>query len=506
MATIVDSLIVTLGLDPSDFKKGQKEAADALIKGQKSAQKSVKETDIAVSKGAKEMGKAITATARQFAVAFLGFSGAAGFTKFMANLNNMARSTKMTATNLGMSATALKNWTNTAELAGASAESMAGFLTQIQEQQYQQKTTGLPGWVKELRSMGLDLFDGDVSKWKDETEVILQLADAFAKLREQQGVDTAVQRFRGMGIDPAEINLLARGRDWIASNVARQRARYGDNEGTFNGADKLSQNYTDLKQRFEDFFLKLLAKLQPFISGIFAKIDSWLANMDMGKLASQMEQLTMAVIELAGDILDFVSWLRSKSGVVQDVIDHPGKSFADWTKRKTKELRSQPEVDAIIDDDPVLWKLRSAVASNFSDNFPKSIGSLVDSASGGDEAVMSQLLTTLTKVTGKGVDDTLDKAAVWKIRQAVQDIARSRLDPAATTGSLGNTGAAQAAQGAGASAAVAQVGGGRSFSSTVQVDTINVYGVGGDGRQIAGGIERELQRKQLIAQGDYGLA
>lgn len=43
MPTVVNSLIVTLGLDASNFTKGQKEAADALIKTRQQSARTAKE-------------------------------------------------------------------------------------------------------------------------------------------------------------------------------------------------------------------------------------------------------------------------------------------------------------------------------------------------------------------------------------------------------------------------------------------------------------------------------
>lgn len=513
MPTIVDSLIVTLGLDPSDFTRNEKKAAADLIKGQRAVQRSVKETSSSVDKAAKETGKAITSMARQFAIAFLGFSGAAGFTKFLAQLNGMARNTKMVATNLGTSATELKRFQNVAELSGSNKDAAASFLNQIQEQQYQQKTTGLPGWVKELRSMKYDLYDSATGKFKDEMQVALDLADKFKELEKSQGRDTAVQRFAGMGVDPSIINMLGRGRGWIEQQLKRQKDRYGDNENAFNRADKVAQTFTDIKQRLEDFGIKLLAKLQPFIDKLASQFDKWIGSVDMNKLADSIIELTTQLAQLlpilarlaggaAGAFQDVGTWLGEKAGAIAEAVDQFGENGI---------------VNQGKDADPVVGKLYDSVTGSMFGRRNRTTAQIVDSLGlQNDERAQARYLNMVQRATG--VTD-VDKVLSFDEQQKVEDLARSlakqaaskaRVVPkaAATTGALMQTpNALQFAQGAGASAAVASNGGGsRSMSSSVTIGELNINGASGNGRQIAGDMVAELQRRKLVAQADYGMA
>ena len=45
MATVIDALVVTLGLDSSGFKKGQKETQDGLSKTRKEAEQTAKDME-----------------------------------------------------------------------------------------------------------------------------------------------------------------------------------------------------------------------------------------------------------------------------------------------------------------------------------------------------------------------------------------------------------------------------------------------------------------------------
>jgi hypothetical protein len=506
MPTVIDSLVVTLGLDPAKFISGQKQARNEFKQTQEQAGKSTKETSQIVVKGAEEMTKAIRNAAAQFALAFLGFSGATGFVKFMANLNGTTRQLGFNAKNLDLSAASLRNWQDAADIAGASAESITGLFDAIQKQQYDLRTTGRfdDTWMKVFSAGGIKMVDASTGKFKSVDTVVMDIAKHLADVEKQYGRLYAVQRAKSLGLDPNLTNFLLQGPQRLQAMLAREKGTYQVTDGAVQAADRVARKFTEIQQRLRDFGIQLLVKLQPLIERLATKFEQWLGSVDLNKLSANIDNLVAAVVDLGKTIGQFISWVGGK----QEAISHPGDAAANWLKEVGEYWQKRPALDNVIQNDPVLFKLRSKVSSDFSSNFPKDIGSLIDdSVPANDEAVKSQLMDTLTKATGKGQNDPLDKTAVWAIRKAIDDIAATRLKAAATTGAnLGTPNAIAAATGAGPGlpAQMAQVAG-ASNSSSLQVGEINVYTNSGNGSQIAGDIRRELERKQLVAQGDYGL-
>jgi hypothetical protein len=111
MSTVIDSLIVTLGLDPKQFTKGQKDAAKAMT-----------DTEKTVKHSAQEMTKALKEVALEFVGLFLVVRGIHDVVSFFEELNSKTRQLGIDARNIGTSAAELRDWQNAAEMAGGSAE------------------------------------------------------------------------------------------------------------------------------------------------------------------------------------------------------------------------------------------------------------------------------------------------------------------------------------------------------------------------------------------------
>ena len=93
MATVIDSLVVLLGLDASNYKKGREQA-----------QKETGETARKVQAAADDISKSLLDVGKSVATLFLGFETASGFGKWLANLNSGEAALGRTAANIGMSA------------------------------------------------------------------------------------------------------------------------------------------------------------------------------------------------------------------------------------------------------------------------------------------------------------------------------------------------------------------------------------------------------------------
>src|SRR5277367_1364195 len=111
MPTVVDELLVTLGLDSSKFKKGSDEAT-----------RSTKNTQDVLKKSSDAMSTSLVNVARQIAVLFVGFEAASGLISFLARINQAQAGLSRMALNFGISARALDVWDKKIELAGGSVQ------------------------------------------------------------------------------------------------------------------------------------------------------------------------------------------------------------------------------------------------------------------------------------------------------------------------------------------------------------------------------------------------
>lgn len=120
MATIIDSLVIELGLDPSKFTQGQKEAIDALRKMQEETEKSAKKIKGGFADIDNILSK-VTTSMLKFGAAAL---GARGIAELVTNLTRMNTEIGRSAELIGTSSEELSKWEGIAARAGGSAQEM----------------------------------------------------------------------------------------------------------------------------------------------------------------------------------------------------------------------------------------------------------------------------------------------------------------------------------------------------------------------------------------------
>lgn len=122
MATVIDSLVVELGLDPSKFTKGQREALDSFRKTQEGAIKSGKSIEESSKKSMDGLGALKTQAVELFAV----FTGAAGLKDFVAGTINAGATVGRLSRAIGVSVSEISRWQQVAQEFGSTGENMAG--------------------------------------------------------------------------------------------------------------------------------------------------------------------------------------------------------------------------------------------------------------------------------------------------------------------------------------------------------------------------------------------
>lgn len=128
MPTIIDSLVVTLGLDPSGFKKGQKEVKDGLSDTRSNADQTAKDMEAAGKRAASFFG-----SMRTELLALVGVTlSAAGVKTFITSMTSDLNRLGIESKALDISAKALDGWERAAAAAGSSAEKINGNLSAFQ--------------------------------------------------------------------------------------------------------------------------------------------------------------------------------------------------------------------------------------------------------------------------------------------------------------------------------------------------------------------------------------
>jgi hypothetical protein len=205
MATVLDSFVVTLGLDPTQFTKGQRTALDAFKKTQEEALKGGK----AVEEQSKKSMDALGGIRKQALELFAVFTGGKGIAEFTAALVKGDSAVGRLNRSTGVSIETISKWQGVARVYGGTAEGMAQSFTMVSDAVAGFKVGAISPLIADFRALGS--AGGkiiDINKGVDQT--LLDMADNFKAIHDR---DPAQAGFMGrkMGIDPHLLDLLMKG-------------------------------------------------------------------------------------------------------------------------------------------------------------------------------------------------------------------------------------------------------------------------------------------------------
>ncbi|ELE9726665.1 hypothetical protein RM407_000260 [Enterobacter kobei] len=273
MQTIIDSLVVTLGLDSSGFKKGQTEVKKGLDDTRKNADQTAKDMEAAGKRAASFFG-----SIRTELLALVGVTlSAQGIKTFITNMTSDLMRLGIESRALDISAKSLDGWERAAAAAGSTAERMAGTLGNFQKTLTNIRTGGgqddpLFGALSSFAGATGANFDYQ----NDNAEKIMRkIASNWGKLSKD-----AQRRFGGMfGFDNATQQGLANGSLVQDADRFAKISRATD-EATrkaleFNRRlEQMKQNFAAASQVLYEALIPYVEKLIPLIE----KFGIWIST------------------------------------------------------------------------------------------------------------------------------------------------------------------------------------------------------------------------------------
>lgn len=273
MPTIIDSLVVTLGLDSSGFKKGQTEVKKGLDDTRKNADQTAKDMEAAGKRAASLFG-----SIRTELLALVGVTlSAQGIKTFITNMTSDLMRLGIESRALDISAKSLDGWERAAAAAGSTAERMAGTLGNFQKTLTNIRTGGgqddpLFGALASFAGATGANFDYQ----NDNAEKIMRkIASNWGKLSKD-----AQRRFGGMfGFDNATQQGLANGSLVQDADRFAKISRATD-EATRKALEfnrrlqEMKQNFTAASQVLYEALIPYIEKLIPLIE----KFGIWIST------------------------------------------------------------------------------------------------------------------------------------------------------------------------------------------------------------------------------------
>jgi flagellum-specific peptidoglycan hydrolase FlgJ len=274
MATVVDALLVTLGLDPSDFVKGQKQATESLKKTGDEADRAAKEME---AKG-KQAAQFFAQIKKEVVGLFAVFTAGKGIEAFVSDVVAGDAAVGRLATNIGMTTESLSAWEGVADRAGGSAQGIAASLQNMaqQAQNFQLRGEASQATIEALARMHIDpgkFLGGSTSQ----TERMMDLADAFSHL----SAPAAQMWGKQLGLDEGTINVLMQGRQAVQALLAEQEKIGATNAADARSAQQLQNAWKSLTQSSTDLGRKVLTELSPYLvrlSDALLKLSEWAAS------------------------------------------------------------------------------------------------------------------------------------------------------------------------------------------------------------------------------------
>lgn len=274
MATVIDSLLMTLGMDGANFQKGKQQATADMDELRKQADKTAKEL---AAKG-KDAAKFFVELRNQAISMFAVFTAGKGLKNFIEDTTEATATLGLFAKNINTATQTVNAWMNATELAGGTGEGFQGTLSMLSRSMTEMQVTGQSAILPYLRALGVNMADA-AGHARPLDDVLLDLADRFT------GMDRATANNIGrmMGIDQDTLNLILMGRKAVEEMIRKQKELHLVTKEDGEQAMKLKQTFIDLRQAAGSTARDIMSAITPALISMFEALKSAVAWMSEHK-------------------------------------------------------------------------------------------------------------------------------------------------------------------------------------------------------------------------------
>lgn len=322
-ATVIDALLVTLGLDASQFRKGQQEVSDDLKKQREDAKNTAKEMA--------EQGKKAASFFSSIKTELLALTGvtvtAGGLMSFVKSTTSGLMELSIQAKSLGMTAKELDGVGKAAEAAGSSVEKISAALQGFQNAKQLAKVGVYDTPVQEaairLNSLTHDSFNIRDDSAQTTFRKILESA------RKVTDPDIRRQILQLVGIDDAINQRNQEGK--FLPDVDRLTKSSGITDASTKGAKEFTAAWAELGQNLDTVKNQIYVGLIPTIRDLNGLLIEWSSG--NAKSSSFFKELKRDINDITG--IDLGSWtlsgdlrnLKDNFSMLGKVLNHLGNAL-----------------------------------------------------------------------------------------------------------------------------------------------------------------------------------
>lgn len=394
MATIIDSLLVKLGLESSEFEKGKKKVEKGLKDTGNEAEKTGKKLKNAGKEGAEGFDSVAKSAAKFLAI----IGGTMAIKRFVGDMIASNAALDKFSKNLETSVNTVSAWSNAAELAGGTAEGLQGSMDMLNRAQTELQLTGQSSLIPFFSALGVAMADVH-GKARPVDELLLDLSDKFSRMDRS----TANNMGRMMGIDQGTMNLLLKGRSEVELMIKRQKEHGAVTKQQAEESSKLREQIVRGTQTFQAFGRELISAAAPALEKLFNLFDgigTWMREnkefvqtfltimaVGLAGVAAATIPINMtvaAVTALAGAIAllyqDYQTWKRGGESLIDWAKWEPGIKLAGDAIKWLKDMLGDMVYRAIAAADVLAavfardWKRAKVAAGEFLNGNGKKYG------------------------------------------------------------------------------------------------------------------------------------
>lgn len=356
MSTVIDALVVELGIDASKFKKGQQEALQGFKNFQESAVGGAKN----IEEQSKKSGEALSGIKTQALEMFAAITGTAGLVQFAAQAVHAGGAVGRLSRNLGVSADVISRFQGLAKVFGGSAEGMAQSFASISDALEGWKIGDIRGAVGEFRA--LSAAGGtmiDINKGVEQT--FLDIAKNLKVLHDQNPATGGYWQ-RRLGLDPGLYDAMIQKGEGFADLLRKMRGLTDEETEAAGRLERrwntFTKNATRAGQRMVLDLVDGKSKFNPFQNGSDAKdlkmIAGWVDSLFGTKLSETLSPSTTTSPATAAPSRDAIGNTESR-----------GSGGAFTSQAEKEAFVRQSAVKAGIDPDVAMKVARSEGFSQF---------------------------------------------------------------------------------------------------------------------------------------------
>lgn len=267
MATVLDALVVTLGLDAKAFKRGAAETDESLKQTREETARTAREMEERGKQAAMFFSKV-----RNEALALLAvFTAGMGLKSFVSNTIESTASLSRMSENLNMSAKDLAEWQLAAKNAGGSVEGITNQLKESAEQVAIFKNGMSSETIGKFFYWGARGGGANEKDLKDGNTFLEARARIVQKIYETNRADAALAA-KQMGLDPQQFNLYKEGPEGMARRRQEQSGPAAEQAAAAQRAEQLRQKYDTAMNKLSSVGVNVLTALMPAFDFIVDKL------------------------------------------------------------------------------------------------------------------------------------------------------------------------------------------------------------------------------------------